>query len=390
VRKVVSEVDSGCTYVQGTRAHIPDFVAVTRGPGMRQNLTTGLDTAKGIAVAWQVPLYSVHHMQAHAMTPRLLNAIQSYKSLDDITPKFPFMSLLVSGGHTLLLNTKSITQHRILAETSDIAIGDCLDKTARSILPKELAKSSTNGSFAPLLERFAFPATSDETESINYEYRPPRSRHDMELRSQQASPYGWNCPNPLHTTRGGTKKNAMEFSFAGLVTYVNRVAAYGFDLEAGKLGKSMRETPMREDEARVLARETMRVVFEHLASRVVLALEREREFKDEAKWSKMLVISGGVAANKFLRHVMRNYLTARGFRDVEICVPPPELCTDNAAMIAWTAYEMHSAGHRDSGLRDRALRRWSLENILHPEREEDARDTGEEVIPITRLENGPN
>jgi N6-L-threonylcarbamoyladenine synthase len=355
---------------------------------MRHNLTTGLDTAKGLAVAWQVPLYSVHHMLAHALTPRLLSATQSCRPWEDITPNFPFMSLLVSGGHTLLLQTRSITDHSILAETSDIAIGDCLDKTARAILPPEFAKSSTNGSYGPLLERFAFPASSDGDHSVNYQYQPPRSLHDMELRSQQASPYGWSCPSPLHNTRGGTKKNAMEFSFAGLVTYVNRVAAYGFDVKRGKLGKSLRETPMRDDEARLLARETMRVVFEHLASRVVLALERERVSHDRTQWSKTLVISGGVAANQFLRHIMREYLVARGFPDVEICVPPPVLCTDNAAMIAWAAYEMHQAGYRNSALRDRALRNWSLENVLHPEREEDARPTGEKVMPIEHLGTG--
>jgi N6-L-threonylcarbamoyladenine synthase len=355
---------------------------------MRQNLTTGLDTAKGLAVAWQVPLYSVHHMQAHALTPRLLSATQSDEHFDDITPNFPFMTLLVSGGHTLLLHTRSITDHSILAETGDIAIGDCLDKTARSILPKEFANSSSSGSYGPVLERFAFPTSSDDAASVDYDYQPPRSRHDMELRSQQATAYGWSCPSPLHATRGGTKKNAMEFSFAGLVTYVNRVAAYGFNVEAGKLGKSTRKIPMQEDEARVLARETMRVVFEHLASRVVLALERERVSQDRSMWTKTLVISGGVAANKYLRHVMREYLTARGFRDVEICVPPADLCTDNAAMIAWAAYEMHQAGYRDSGLRDRALRKWSLENILHPEREEDAQGIGEDAMPVKHFSTG--
>ncbi len=77
----------------------PDFVSVTRGPGMRSNLNTGLFTAKGLAVAWRVPLVGVHHMQAHALTPRLVSAISDAK----ITPDFPFLSVLVSGGHTLLV-----------------------------------------------------------------------------------------------------------------------------------------------------------------------------------------------------------------------------------------------------------------------------------------------
>jgi N6-L-threonylcarbamoyladenine synthase len=367
--------------VRGFVRKLPDFVVVTRGPGMRVNLTTGLDTAKGLAVAWQVPLYGVHHMQAHALTPRLMNAMQTWTHFDDVAPRFPFLSLLVSGGHTLLLHTKGITDHSILAETGDIAIGDCLDKIARTILPEELARSSSSGSFGSLLERFAFPTPEEEAQLVDYEYQPPHSRHEMELRSQEASPYGWNCPSPLHASRGGTKKDAMEFSFAGLVTYVNRVAQFGFNIAVGKLGKTARATPMDDVEARLLARETMRVAFEHLAARVVLALESERKSQAEVDWSKTLVISGGVAANRFLRHLMREYLTARGFPDVEICVPPPDLCTDNAAMIAWAGYEMHKAGHRDSALRTRALRKWSLENILHPEREDDARATGE--LPVS-------
>jgi N6-L-threonylcarbamoyladenine synthase len=371
--------------IHGSLRKLPDFVVVTRGPGMRVNLTTGLDTAKGLAVAWQVPLYGVHHMQAHVLTPRLMTALQSFTHFDEVAPRFPFLSLLVSGGHTLLLHTKSITDHSILAETSDIAIGDCLDKIARTILPAELARSSTNGSFGSLLERFAFPAPKEEAQPIHYDYQPPRSRYDVELRSQLESPYGWNCPSPLHNSRGGTKKDAMEFSFAGLVTYANRVAQFGFNVVRGKLGKTAREIPMGEVEARLLARETMRVAFEHLAGRVVLALESERKNQTEADWSKTLVISGGVAANRFLRYLMREYLKARGFPDVEICVPPPDLCTDNAAMIAWAGYEMHEAGHRDSALRTRALRKWSLENILHPEREDDARATGGDPVSTKDL-----
>jgi N6-L-threonylcarbamoyladenine synthase len=358
------------------------MVAVTRGPGMRSNLTTGLDTAKGLATAWQVPLIGVHHMQAHALTPRLVNAMQSRSSPGDIAPAFPFLSLLVSGGHTLLLHTKSLTDHAILAETSDIAIGDCLDKTARIILPEKEASTSKSGSFGAILERFAFPTTHNGASEIDYDYQPPRSRHEMELQNQQSTSYGWNCPSPFYSTRGGIKKNAMEFSFTGLVTHVQRVVTFGWDLEAGKLSKSPRKEPMAEDEARLLARETMRVVFEHLASRVVLALKKEKETQPEANWSKTLVIGGGVASNNFLRHLMREYLTAWGFEDVEICVPPMELCTDNAAMIAWAGYEMFEAGHRDSAFRSRALRKWSLENILHPEREEDAKGTGEDSMII--------
>ncbi|KAI1755154.1 hypothetical protein F4782DRAFT_436815 [Xylaria castorea] len=93
----------------------PDFVSVTRGPGMMSNLATGLNVAKGLAIAWDVPLLAVNHMQAHALTPQLVGALQHTKTdqAPDLAneeagdgglrgPQFPFLSLLVSGGHTML------------------------------------------------------------------------------------------------------------------------------------------------------------------------------------------------------------------------------------------------------------------------------------------------
>src|ERR1700744_6379557 len=116
----------------------PDFVSVTRGPGMRSNLNTGIFTAKGLAVAWGVPLVGVHPMAAHALTPRLISAVSQGK----IKPEVPLWSLLVSGGHTLLVRSKSLASHRILAETADIAVGDSLDKIARSVLPEDLLQEA--------------------------------------------------------------------------------------------------------------------------------------------------------------------------------------------------------------------------------------------------------
>lgn len=127
-----------------------DLVAVTRGPGMRSNLSVGLDTAKGIATALDVPLVGVHHMQAHALTPRSTTATANAESLKgrqleatsaisresmaSLEPTFPFLSLLISGGHTMLMNSTTLTDHRILAESQDIALGQYLDKAARAIL----------------------------------------------------------------------------------------------------------------------------------------------------------------------------------------------------------------------------------------------------------------
>ena len=136
----------------------PDLIAVTRGPGLRSCLATGLDTAKGLSVAWQVPLIGVNHMIAHALTPRLVSALKK-RRYEDTEPAFPFLSLLVSGGHTLLTHSKSIIDHEILAETKDIAIGDCLDKIARALLPSRLLAHSSDTMYGRLLETYAFPSS---------------------------------------------------------------------------------------------------------------------------------------------------------------------------------------------------------------------------------------
>jgi N6-L-threonylcarbamoyladenine synthase len=350
----------------------PDFISVTRGPGMRSNLNTGLDTAKGLAVAWQIPIVGVHHMQAHALTPRLVSALDVGSKLiekktqgEDSSsarnhPSFPFLTLLVSGGHTLLLNSHSLTEHRIIADT-DVAVGDSLDKIARAVLPPDVIASTTSTSYGSLLEQFAF---SDST--LDYNYTPPKSRHEELTQSVAPSPYGW--PFALPFVQNGTKFRSLEFSFAGVSSYGIRLVENGWDAVNGKMRLNKREEPMMVEEARHIARESMRVCFEHLASRIVLALEAEKASGGQS--SQHLVLSGGVAANKFLRHIISSFLSARGFGHVELMAPPISLCTDNAAMIGWAGCEMWEAGFLSS-LDIRSLRRWSLENVVNPEREDE-------------------
>ena len=327
---------------------------MTRGPGMRSSLSAGLDLAKGLALAWQVPLVGVHHMQAHALTPRLVSAMAAAKQQGagneasnvrlailrpkDMEPKFPFLSLLVSGGHTLLLHSKSLIEHKTLASTCDIAIGDAVDKLARVILPKETILQAQDTSYGRVLEQFAFPSSPDGS-PVDYEYQAPPRRHE-EL-ERRISLYGWGLAAPLAETKSGKKSWSMEYSFSGLDSSVRRIV------------KARGET-MNEDERRLLAREAMRVAFEHLASRVVMAL------KASEGGIETLVLSGGVAANLFLRHVLRKFLDVRGYGHVELVFPPVELCTDNAAMIAWAGVEMFEAGWK-SDLGCLPERKWPLD-----------------------------
>lgn len=267
-----------------THKLIPDFISVTRGPGMRSSLATGLDTAKGLSLAWQIPLLAVHHMQAHTLTPRLVSALTSLSPSP--SPTFPFLTLLISGGHTLLLHSKSLTSHPLLASTTDIALGDCIDKIARLLLPRTLLSTTKEIMYGRLLEHFAFPPTSLPTD---YNYTAPTTRA-QEIARRPSPKYGWSLAPPLSETRSGHKSRSMEFTFSGLESAVKRICE----------AKNKEGTEMGEEERRELARESMRIAFEHLASRIGWAL---RDLEGKGEGVNTLVISGGVASNGFLRHM---------------------------------------------------------------------------------------
>ncbi|KAF3061220.1 tRNA N6-adenosine threonylcarbamoyltransferase, mitochondrial [Daldinia childiae] len=357
-------------WVDGQPRRKPDFVTVTRGPGMMSNLATGLNTAKGLAVAWGVPLLAVHHMQAHALTPRLVSALEAGKQKSvqqegqpreqvpigvkeekktpnqdsatqpTLTPAFPFLSLLVSGGHSLLVLSRTLTNHSILAEAQNIAIGDMLDKCARDIIPASELAGGNGVMYAAHLERFAFPNGPSD-----YAYTPPSTRAE-EIKIYDPG-FGWKLTPPL------SESVNMSFEFAGL---------------NGQVIKVMLENPdMELAERRLVARHTMRLAFEHLASRLLLALsksgvavEGEAEDRTLLRNVRTLVVAGGVASNRYLMHILRRILDVRGYSNIELVCPPLPLCTDNGAMIAWTGMEMYEAGWR-SELDVLAIRKWPLD-----------------------------
>ena len=302
---------------------------------MRANLNTGLDTAKGLAVAWQVPLLGVNHMQAHALTPRLVSSLKVDDDSRAPEPAFPFLSLLISGGHTMLVHSRGLCDHQILAKTSDIAIGNVIDKCARDILPTSTLGTTGIVTYGRLLEDFAFPGGLED-----YGYIAPSTRGE-EIKVKDTG-YGWNFTPPLSQTRAGAKDNLMEFSYSGIGSTVKRVM--------------MTKPEISDIERRILARETMRVAFEHLASRLLIALQSQ-----EMKTMDTVVVSGGVASNQYLKHVLRANLDRRGFEHMRLTFPPPSLCTDNAAMIAWTGLEMWENGWR-SDLEISSLREWAIDS----------------------------
>lgn len=400
---------------------VPDFITVTRGPGMNSSLGIGIDAAKELASSWGIPILGVHHMQAHALTPRLVEALarpwpSRPSSIVDPKPKpaYPFLTLLASGGHTQLVLSTSLTSHSVVIDTQDISIGDLLDKCARAILPKKVLDTLGTGSYGAALEKFAFPdAETDPT--YDYEgYKPPAKRID-EIAPWVSEERGWIVPAPLAGTR------ELKYNFTGLGGVIRQYAA-----TLSQYDFSGRQT---------LARVVMKLAFEHVVGRILMVLKQYNLTKfgtpkrgKEAPWSPAvlnqpkpqttnksskataaavadnkdkeahfegdsflntpatreqtpttpedpsendnrikLILSGGVASNQYLRHILREWLNARSYSQIQAVAPPSEYCTDNAAMIAWTGMEMFEAGYR-SPLDDslRPTRRWSLDPGVVP------------------------
>ncbi|KAK0703780.1 glycoprotease family-domain-containing protein [Lasiosphaeria miniovina] len=330
-----------------TLRRVPDLIAVTRGPGMAASLSVGLTMAKGLALAMQVPLLGVHHMQAHALTPRLVDAMArtgDAAAQQQQTPEFPFLTLLLSGGHTQLVLSRSLTSHKVLAEAETTALGNMLDHAARAVLPSAITSGASDVMYGALLEKFAYPdAPAADNSSSGYDYdgyAPPAKRAD-EL-TQFDSGLGWKLPAPLSDRR------SLEYNFTGLGSAVQRAVAGKPDMD--------------EAERRVLARAAMKMAFEHVAGRVAAAAAAAAAERAVLAKIRMLVMAGGVASNRFLRHVVRRFLDARGFGNMAIVTPPAALCVDNGAMIAWAGAEMWEAGWRSNdALAILPSRKWSID-----------------------------
>ncbi|KAE8226802.1 hypothetical protein CF319_g649 [Tilletia indica] len=315
-----------------------DAIAVTQGPGMASSLSVGLTAAKTLAAAWRKEIIYVHHMAAHALTPLLT---------EKEPPTFPFLTLLVSGGHTMLVLATSPTHYKLLASTTDDSIGDAFDKVARALRIEWGGQSGfTNPGAA--LEHFAAQADSSKSE------------HDIPV---------FPVPGP------GT----MTFSYSGIKSSVLRYIERNISSEA-----LSSQNPADIAHRRTVARAFQQAAIRQIEDRVALAFGlRQRSKADGDQPMGMeglsihdLVCSGGVASNSYLRHRLSSLLAAKDKashqrqtgREVTSTVrthfPPLSLCTDNAVMIAFAGHLMWEQRTREF---DRHARpRWSLEDILSP------------------------
>lgn len=251
-----------------------DAVAYTAGPGLVGALMVGATLARALAFAWQIPVLGVHHMEGHLLAPML----------EEVAPQFPFVALLVSGGHTQLVRVDGIGQYRLLGESLDDAAGEAFDKAAKMLgLPypggPHIARLALNGN----AERFDFP-------------RPMVNRP------------------------------GLDFSFSGLKTFtLNTVEAC---TAQGELSEEDRCDIARAFEEAVVA---------------TLVIKCRRALKQEGL--STLVIAGGVSANTNLRESLKTAMAKQGG---QVFYPAPAFCTDNGAMIAYAGAQRLLAGQVDT------------------------------------------
>lgn len=251
-------------------------IAVTAGPGLIGGVIVGVMMAKGLAAVSGVPIIPVNHLEGHALTIRLT----------DKNVKFPFLLLLVSGGHCQILIVKSVGQYELLGASLDDALGEAFDKVA-----KMMGLGYPGG---PIVEKKA--SLGD-----NNRFEFPRSM---------------------------VGKDHCNFSFSGLKTAVKRQ----IDALLQEQGR------LNENDIHDICASFQTCVGDILVDRIKNAINKCSKYAD----INTLVISGGVAANQYIKQRLTEICSDNDFA---VKAPPIKLCTDNGAMIAWAGIEKLQKGH---------------------------------------------
>jgi N6-L-threonylcarbamoyladenine synthase len=273
-------------------------VAATGGPGLIGGVIVGTMTAKAIALAHGLPYLAINHLEGHALSPRLVDPGAA-------RPAFPYVLLLVSGGHCQILSVRGPGDYRRLGATIDDALGEAFDKTA-----KLLGLGFPGG---PAVERAA----------------------------ERGDPARFDLPRPM------IGKPGCDFSFSGLKAAVRRTVE---GLEDGLTAQTAADIAASFQRAAVAA--------------VVDRTRRGWRMAADDTPHIALVCAGGVAANGALRAALDTLAAELG---CALVVPPPALCTDNARMIAWAALERLAVDPAaDDGLDFKPRPRWPLDAAAAP------------------------
>lgn len=276
VEKISQVVELALTEAGVSMSEI-DLIGATRGPGLVGALLVGLSFAKALAYANRLPFVAVHHLEAH------IHSVMLEQEVD-----YPFLCLVVSGGHTELIDVQAFREYRILGKTRDDAVGEAYDKVG-----KIMGLGYPGG---PILDQLASKGDPDFT----------------------------HFPRPM-LNEGG-----LDFSFSGLKT-----AVLNFLTKRGWGPKGEGATELKAHLADLAAS------FQEAAVQVLV--DKSMTALDQFP-SKRMVLCGGVAANRYLRQRLEQETRRRG---CEFYVPSPVLCTDNAAMVGAVAYRSFQQGRRD-------------------------------------------
>lgn len=268
-----------------------DAIAATSGPGLIGGLLVGLMTAKAMARASGKPLYAINHLEGHALTARLT---------DDLS--FPYLMLLVSGGHTQLILVRGVGVYERWGTTIDDALGEAFDKTAKLLgLPYPGGPAVEKAAKTGNADRFVFP-------------------------------------RPL------VGEARLDFSFSGLKTAVRQAA--------------MEIAPLSDQDIADVCASFQKAISRTLKDRIGRGLQRFKSEFPASSEPPALVVAGGVAANLEIRRTLQVLCDEQRFRFI---APPLHLCTDNAVMIAWAGLERMALGEPSDDLSVEPRSRWPLD-----------------------------
>lgn len=289
IRKLIPLLDELLAQCQLKKSDI-DAIAYTKGPGLVGALMTGALFGRTLAFALDIPAIGVHHMEGHLLAPLMAN---------EENLEFPFVALLVSGGHTMLVAVEGVGQYQILGESIDDAAGECFDKAAKML-------------------------------GLPYPGGP-----NIAKLAKDGNPNAFDLPRPM-------LGKGLDFSFSGMKTAVHNLIK---DNPTDPNNSNHSQT--RAD----IASSFEFAVVDTLVKKCVKALQQTG--------MKRLVIAGGVSANQRLREQLATSLTKI---NATVHYAPPALCTDNGAMIAYAGWQRLQAGQTDD-LAVSCLPRWDMTSL---------------------------